>query len=149
MSQIVPISENQRLHPQTKTTKAVSGDFSQTLSQAMEAGKPSNEHSASLGEVQACTYRPIEEPAQETLASRTGSLLDLMDNYAQDLGNPSKSLKDIAPMLNTINERASDLLTQSQSQSLTPQDEPLHKIASEVALTAQMEVIKFQRGDYI
>jgi hypothetical protein len=146
MSQIVPVSDNQLLKPQTKTAGTSSGDFSASLNRAMEAESPSSAPAAALGEIQASTFQPIEAPAKETLVSNTGSLLDLMDDYAHNLGNPSKSLKDIAPILDTINERATELL--KQSQTLAPQD-GLHRIASEVALTARMEVMKFQRGDYV
>jgi AAA domain len=147
MSQIVPVSDHQLLKPQTKTVGTSSGDFSASLNRAMGAGNPSSAPAAALGEIQASTFQSIEAPAKETLVSNAGSLLDLMDDYAQNLGNPSKSLKDIAPILDTINERATELL--KQSQTLAPQDDSLHRIASEVALTARMEVMKFQRGDYV
>jgi hypothetical protein len=147
MSRIVPVSENQLLQQQTKSTRTPSGDFSATLNRAMESASTSGAPATSLGEIQPCVFQPIEAPAEEPLVSQMGSLLDLMDNYANDLGNPSKSLKDIAPLLDTMNTRATELL--KQSETLTPQDDSLRRVASEVALTARMEMIKFQRGDYV
>jgi uncharacterized protein YoxC len=146
MTRITAVPESQALHPQQKPAKTSAGGFSETLSRAMETEKPSSTAAGSLGEIQACGFQPIETPT-ETLVRRTDSLLNLMDTYAQDLSDPSKSLKEISPALDTINQHATELL--EQSKTLSPKDDALTGIASQVALTARMEVIKFQRGDYV
>lgn len=147
MSKIVPISENQAVFSQGSVQKAPNDLFKQSLEKAMESQKASEASALSpLGEVHPATFHQITAPV-DNVTRQTNELLDLMDHYARDLNNPSKSLKDIAPLLEEISYNAKELMAETRKMPLT--EENLREIASRAAITAEVELIKFKRGDYI
>jgi uncharacterized protein (DUF2342 family) len=72
--------------------------------------------------------------------------LDLLEEYQQLLADPQISLKEMMPLVSAL-ERQLHNLRCSGGQPSLPED--LSRIASEVAVTAQVEVSKFNRGDYV
>jgi hypothetical protein len=141
-------------------TNEAGEDFSSLLGQAAsslsqpEAGKaPSSlDSSASLlmgglaGQLQTVQAQnanmvPLADPGLEM-----DETLSLLEEYAKALGDPSKTLKDIAPLAEVLSQRAERLDSLSQSLS---QDDPLRGIASETAVLASVEALKFKRGDFI
>lgn len=71
---------------------------------------------------------------------------DQMENYAAALGDENKSLKDIAPLADGLKKTASQLDELSRR---LPDGDPLKGLASEAAVLATVESMKFNRGDYI
>lgn len=152
MSKIVPIpdliSANPVIAPQGKVRQPSNDFFKDSLNKAMGDRKATDTLAppVALGEVRPTSFHEINSPAQR-IVSQTTQLLDLLDNYASDLNNPSRSLKDMAPLVDEINANANDLLRET-GQMLDP-DENLRQIASEAVMTARMELIRFNRGDYV
>ena len=72
--------------------------------------------------------------------------LDLLEKYQQQLADPQISLKEMMPLVSALERQVQNLTWSGDQQSL-PED--LSRIASEVAVTAQVEVNKFNRGDYV
>ncbi len=72
--------------------------------------------------------------------------LTAMEQYAQALGNPGKTLKDIAPLAEELSQEAG-LLSQ-MSQELAG-DNPLKKLSNDTAILATVEAMKFKRGDFV
>jgi len=83
----------------------------------------------------------------DIVSGKTNTLLEMLDAYASKLDDPAVSLKNIAPVLEEINQKAGNLL--KESQLLSNADSALKKIATQTAVTAQTEYLKFQRGDYL
>ncbi len=81
----------------------------------------------------------------DSLASRISSLLDLMETYSRKLGSAS-ALKDISPVVHDL-ERETDSL-KSVSETLPPHDE-IKPVLDEVLIRSSVEIIKFNRGDYL
>jgi hypothetical protein len=99
-----------------------------------------------LGEITSARTMPV--PAQPELVSgSTEKLLELLDSYAGQLQNPDISLKHLAPVLETINQKADQLVTETLS--LGPDHAGLKDIATQTAVAARVEYVKFQRGDYL
>ena len=74
------------------------------------------------------------------------SALDLLDSYQQQLADPQISLKEMMPVMSALENHIHDLKS-TVDQGELPVD--LTEIASEVVVTAQVEVSKFYRGDYV
>ena len=85
--------------------------------------------------------------ASSVVYGKTDDLLALMDNYASQLGNTDISLKAIAPVLEQMNAEADALM--KETRFLGSQDNGLKEIATQTAIAAQTEYVKFQRGDYV
>ena len=77
---------------------------------------------------------------------RVENFLDILDEYHQRLGNPQDTLKDIYPLINSMAAEKEDLI--SSLNSLSDGDE-LKEILNQTLITSSIEIIKFNRGDYI
>ncbi|MFH0731159.1 MAG: hypothetical protein V2B19_33050 [Pseudomonadota bacterium] len=147
MSKIIPISENQAIYLQGNVQQPSNDFFKRSLEKAMEAQKTTGaSHTASLGEVRPTVFHQIDTPT-ENVALQTNQLLDLLDDYARNLKDPARSLKDIAPLLEEISSNTQNLLRETEK--IPPTEEKLRGIASSAAIMAEVELIKFKRGDYI
>ena len=94
---------------------------------------------------------PLAEPINPTINSvhgqvieRASHLLDLMENYAEALRDPERSLKSIEPIVRRIDQELKDLRMQAKGI-----DHGIANLANEIAVTAQVETMKFDRGDYV
>ncbi len=85
--------------------------------------------------------------SSDIVSGQTDKLLGLLDAYSSKLVDPNISLKNIAPVVEEINNNAGSLL--KETQNLTDSDINLKHIATHTIVTAQTEYLKFHRGDYI
>ena len=74
-------------------------------------------------------------------------ILNLLDDYTRELADPAKTLKDIGSLVNIIEKEVS--LIQAKSADTVHNDNVLEKIIKDLAVTANVAVYKFHRGDYI
>ena len=74
-------------------------------------------------------------------------ILDLLDNYANALDNPKKTLKDMGPLVANIEKEVR--LMETKAFDHIQNDPKLKKLTQDVAVTANVALYKFQRGDYI
>jgi hypothetical protein len=74
-------------------------------------------------------------------------VLDILEEYAQALENPQKSLKSIEPIVIRMQQELKGLDVRSMSHA--GQHEELAELVNQIAITASVEALKFQRGDYI
>ena len=86
---------------------------------------------------------PLPMGPQEVL-ERAERLLNLMDDFAQALGDSRRNLRSIEPIVRRMEKGVQDLEASSQDQS-----EDLVKLTEKIAMTAQIETMKFDRGDYM
>ncbi len=74
-------------------------------------------------------------------------LLDVLEEYAQALENPQESLRSIEPIVIRMQQELKGLNVGSMS--YVGQHEELSELLNQIAVTASVEALKFQRGDYI
>jgi len=74
-------------------------------------------------------------------------ILGLLEEYSQALSNPDMTLKGIEPIVTRIGQKVKGLDVQSMDNVV--QNDELARIINEIAVTANVEAFKFQRGDYI
>ena len=84
----------------------------------------------------------VEMPVVE----RAERLLDLLSEYQHKLANPAFTLRDISPLIDEL--KADNKRLVSSVNSLAEGDE-LKNILNQVIVTASVEIIKFDRGDYV
>ena len=155
MSQINSITDGKLLPPVNspkETTKTGSESFEKALNQAFsksEQPPPETGAADSLSEIASISPAGLIDSidSSDLVSGKTEGLLDLLDAYSAKLDNPEVSLKSIAPVLEALNSNADTLL--QETRNLTSADDALKKIATEAAVTAQTEYLKFQRGDYV
>ncbi len=148
MSKITGIIEGNNLPPKKNIGKVQDDQFKNTLDKAIKIesqSKTEKTDNRSLGEIQTLPLNSIEDLSSD-FQDKTNQLLDLIESYARDLGNPDKTLKEIEPKVKALKKGAEELMEKAEK---IPHDKVVHKIATESAMAANVEYIKFNRGDYI
>jgi len=80
------------------------------------------------------------------IIDRVEKLVDTLDAYQRKLGDPQCTLRDISPLIKAMETENKNL--ESISSSL-PDGHGIKDILNQALVTSSMEVIKFNRGDYI
>ena len=121
--------------------------FGSVLDSALQKADRSEEgtKTAGLGEIAAPGFEL--EPLPSIVTGKTDRLLGMLDNYASQLQNPDVSLRSIEPVLEEINQSAESLM--EKAKFLGDEESSLKDIATQTAVTARTEYVKFQRGDYL
>jgi hypothetical protein len=148
MSNIIPISEKQVIYSQDPTQKPTNELFKNSLEKALQNRPVSNlsQGSPSLPEIQA-TAPYLAITSTEKVTSQTSRLLDLLDTYAKNLESPSITLRNMVPLTEEIRLNAQELLQETEK---IPQDQTkLRGIATSAVIAAEVELFKFNRGDYV
>ncbi|MDR2367230.1 MAG: hypothetical protein LBF58_03835 [Deltaproteobacteria bacterium] len=73
-------------------------------------------------------------------------VLDMLEKYMSALGDAGVSLKDIAPLVDSLEEGATKLDKLAEGLSV---DDPIKPLTNETAALAAVEALKFKRGDYL
>jgi hypothetical protein len=149
MTKIDGISKgSQPVSPQ-KLQETDSDLFKKTLDEALKVKEGLQTEKLSPGilkEIASSSLQPVADAPQD-FNQRTNQLLDLLDHYVRDLGNPEKTLREVEPLVKQLKTGAEELLEMAEKEIL--QDSPLRTIAEEGAMRANIEYIKFYRGDYL
>ena len=139
------------LYPETKikTNPSVGKEFGSILKETVEntqktgvALQQTTVTNSMLG------VQPIPSSIldKQFTVERIEKFINLLDQYRQQLADPSITLKKIDPIIKEVAQ---------EKESLTPvldsllDGEELKKILNQTLVTASLEVTKFYRGDYI
>jgi len=85
--------------------------------------------------------------AKTDLMDQGDKVLDLLEAYSADLNNPDKTLKEIDPLATAIEEEMNIFETKRTDQM--GMDEEMAGFADALAITANVALLKFRRGDYL
>lgn len=124
--------------------------FKDALTEAMTPKKTpelaSSGNTQALGEIQAPSFHKVTEMKSDVV-TETATLLDRLDIYANSLADPSKTLREIEPLVTELKERADTLI--ENADQIAGEDTEVNRIANESAQLAVTEYMRFYRGDYI
>ncbi len=96
--------------------------------------------------IAAIRFTPPSPAAREKTVERVDNLLNLLDHYRDQLADSKVTLRSIEPILNTISKEKDQL---SGVLDDLPNGDGLKDIVQRTLITASLEVMKFNRGDYI
>jgi hypothetical protein len=77
---------------------------------------------------------------------RLENVLDMLDDYRRKLADPNVTLKDIQPLISTLENENKELKPELNALA---QGDKLKQILNQTLITTSLEVIKFNKGDYI
>ena len=147
---------------QNKTQKE-SGDFEKALSEAQsKIEKSGGGEKFSPDEIQRLNYRLqnasfVPEPEGSSFNDHLGKghgteikkveqFLDLFESYTQALFDPEKNLKEIEPLIKSLEREKEKLLALAET---LPEESVLRHIIDQTTILGTLEVLKFNRGDYL
>ena len=150
MSKITGIQESSQIINK-ETVRKNSADpelFKKTLDGMLETQNgtavESTSATGSLGEIRSVAPSITGEPTV-SVGDQTEKLLNQLDQYIQNLSDPGKTLKEMEPAVKDMKTLA-DALMESVADV---QDKKLKDIAEHSAMMANIEYLKFNRGDYL
>ena len=74
-------------------------------------------------------------------------VLDLLDDFAQALADPQKTLRDLEPLVQKMEGEVKRLEAAPDSEG--DSDQSLSRLINDVSLLASVALMKFHRGDYL
>jgi len=80
------------------------------------------------------------------IIDRTEQFLDILDKYQFMLQNPLTTLKDIFPLIQEMGAEKDNLIPMLDS---LPHGDGLKDILNQALITSSVEIMKFNRGDYV
>ncbi len=107
---------------------------------------PAENQAPPLNPVSAIRSPALTPEARHTTIERVDILLNLLDHYRNQLANPQVTLRSIEPVVNTIVKEKEQL---SAVLDVLPKHDALKDIVNRTLITASLEVMKYNRGDYI
>lgn len=128
---------------------ATQADFGDVLKETMQtAGGAQHAVQSSIGveSVLPVQLQRLAAMDKKTIVEGVENVLDLLDDYRRKLADPNVTLKDIHPLISAIEHENKYL--KPVLNSLTEGDE-LKQILNQTLVTTSLEVIKFNKGDYI
>ena len=149
MTRIDQIHQNVIAQTGQRTTASTIAHFQTSLESALEQSAPAKtdkKQTTALSEPQSLNLGQ-PGPSETDVVRQTDSLLGLLESYANGLDNPGATLKDLASLVTRIKDGAQQLMASVDKHAEAGSD--LKDIAAQTALTANVEYIKFQRGDFI
>ena len=93
------------------------------------------------------TTSQIPFDCKKDVLDQSDKILHLLDDYARELIDPTRSLKDIEPLVKSIKKEVS--LIENEAAMKIKNDNELERIIKDLAITANVALSKYHRGDYI
>ena len=150
MTKITGIYHGNPISPKQETKGTDAGEFQKTLDKALNEEATDrtaqSAHNGILGEIQAIPPASLDDH-QQSIEGGINQLIDMLDKYRKDLADPDKTLRDIEPILSALKKHADELMEKAHQEGADAS--LLNEIATEAAMAANVEFIKFRRGDYI
>ncbi len=117
------------------STEKIDGDnqFKQIFNQKLDALHP--------------TTNPCPVDNKSDVIVQSEKILNLLDHYAGELADPARTLKDIRPIVDSIEKEVT--LMESEAVGTVQNDKVLDRLVKDLAVTAKVAMYKFHRGDYI
>ena len=93
------------------------------------------------------TTNPCPVDSKSDVIVQSEKILNLLDRYAGELADPARTLKDIRPLVDSIEKEVT--LMESEAVNKVKNDKTLDRLVKDLAITAKVAMYKFHRGDYI
>ncbi|MBW1702994.1 MAG: hypothetical protein JRJ11_13955 [Deltaproteobacteria bacterium] len=132
-----------------KNEKPAGKRFGAVLQETIErsscvgAGPQSPSIMNNISEIRFNLFSPVEKTR---IIDRVENFLNILDEYHQKLGNPQVTLKDIYPLISEMAAEEEGLIPVLNS---LPDRDELKEILNQTLITSSLEIIKFNRGDYL
>lgn len=124
-------------------------DFGNMFREALDQPKSTGDLQKSVPLSEPRAVQNIGQPAfqPESLVDRTSRAIDLLEIYSKALSDPQKTLRDIEPELTAFVSETQSLYDEYLEKAHN--DPRLKSVMEDLLRTAQLENIRFQRGDYL
>jgi len=144
--EISRIANDQKTNKVAKTT---GNKFENILQQTINKSSSSEDQTMTLPPVQNISnikFNPISDIDRTQNIERVEKFLDVLENYQKKLEDPSVNLKEMYPFVTHMGSEAENMSALLNS---LPDEDGIKDILNRALVTSTVEVIKFNKGDYI
>ncbi|MBW1781335.1 MAG: hypothetical protein JRL30_11420 [Deltaproteobacteria bacterium] len=123
--------------------------FSALLREAIDepsrtsAGSENTQMISSISNIQ---LEPLFAVQNNPIVERTEKFIGILEEYQKKLRDPQSTLRDIHPLIERMETEKEALVPVLNS---LPPGDKLKDILNDILITSSLEVIKFNRGDYV
>jgi hypothetical protein len=143
---LTPLHPSERTSPQVAPPQGAFGAvLKETLEQAPAASAPGAATAIQLRPTIRPTIRPIGDGA-DGVDQRLERFIDLLDDYRGKLADSRVTLRQLEPAVRSI-EQARDALQPALGR--LPEADGLKEILNRALVTAESEIARYRRGDYL
>lgn len=128
--------------PKDKTFGAILGQLIDNSSEV----DPEDKRTPAVNKITEVELNPFLGEKRMVIIKGAERLLDTLNNYQQKLADPEFTLKDISPFIDEMKEENKNMVSAFNS---LPDRDQLKEILNQVLITSSIEIIKFNRGDYV
>ena len=129
----------------SKGSPAASG-FGEIFRKTLQADASAGAGVSPPGAGIAIRLQPVDPMPLHATGSRVAEFLDLLDDYQRQLADPRVNLKGLDAVVQVM-ESGRDAL--SPLLAALPENEGLKDVLNQTLVTAEIEIIRFRRGDYL
>jgi len=131
-----------------KDERTLDREFGAVLKEAVENSSKvdAEDQKPSINTVSEIQFNTFLSGEKIPMVDRVEKYLDLLDEYRQKLANPQVTLKDIYLLINEMEVGKQSLIPVLNS---LPDGDGLKDILNQALMTSSLEIIKFNRGDYL
>lgn len=99
-----------------------------------------------LSKIPETSQKGIFKPSADLIDQST-KVLDLLDEYIHQLNDPVKTLKDMDPLVRAIEKEVK--VVEAETSDNFGRDTQIEGFFNDLAITANVALFKFQRGDFL
>lgn len=140
------ITQTQKTHQQNTSS---AGRFDEFLEKAMTPHRGSTASASALSPLQSLSSLSIAVSSDvnhmQTVKNIDG-FLNIMESYQTKMADPKATLKDAYPLVQQMQKKTAELIPTCES---LPAGDKLKDILNQVLVASTVEIIKFNRGDYV
>jgi hypothetical protein len=131
-----------------KDERTLDREFGAILKEAVENSSKvdAEDQKPSINTISEIQFNTFLSGEKIPMVDRVEKYLDLLDEYRQKLANPQVTLKDIYLLINEMEVGKQSLIPVLNS---LPDGDGLKDILNQALITSSLEIIKFNRGDYL
>ena len=134
-----------RIEPPASAPAAAPGGFGEILKSSLSEASGPAAAPAPCGALRV-QFTSVGQSPADSVAVRLEGFLDLMDEYRSKLADPRVSLKNLDPMVHSL-EQGRDALVPLAG--CLPEGDGLKEILNRTLVTTEVEIMRFRRGDYL
>ena len=148
---IIPkeISESAAIQKASPTRPGTGVSFNHILQNAMSNGSqpacPDITLPPAAG-IPITALQPTDQGADRKLLEQVDNLISILEDYQQKMDDPRFSLKDVHPLIEKMAAESQKLRPVLEG---LPDETPMKDILNRALVSSSVEVIKFNRGDYL
>ena len=112
----------------------------------LEKPHPNLQSASALERLHAGSFNTALTSNEESKVKKVEQLLDLLESYTEALSDPKKNLREVSPLVRLLEREQNNL--EELGKNLADGD-MLQDIVTQAVILSQVEVSRFNRGDYL